>query len=463
MADVIVDVIVVTEGDNVLHIPISNLPVKVDMKYLLHILSLHKRGNMEKVLEHICKIQHDTKEEIVSTLLDYMTSCNIYELCAKYKNGSLKYKLPWDLRNPLSISNISIIYPHPQIVRDNLRIFASRMNNRFYKIPCASVFSAQYKNDLTDIVNVFSKIPEGVSIAGGSVASTLFDRCAHDMDQYEDIDLWITGPTRQIREQRLKTCLEWLGSEWIYSIRGPCITLISKSHTECPNIQVIYTNDTCVEDLVSRYDLPMVKCFYAEETLYATDELLIGRHNKHFILDVSVMTPKRWPKCCRYGGISYSILCSNDAQLHKSGVSDAYKDLWTRTDYGWFWTIPENMTNQKRRDYCRKLFPNTDDVYNKYYKVNTRESLERNMFLAQKALSSDHVSDDWKSLLQYVNYNIFWNKNNDHSGTPKHVSKKKKDENDDYEQVLSLPSDGYDKVLSIPDPFDDVEIFEKEK
>ena len=242
----------------------------------------------------------------------------------------------------------------------------------------------------------FNDMPNHVVLAGGSVASMLFHRMREDKDPGEDVDLWITGPTVFERLQAFKECLKWLGPDHIYTLRGSCMTLVSKSIKNAPNIQVIYTKFCDPAQLVSSFDMPMVRAYVDNtETCYFTTEMLFGIANKEFYIDCQEMTTSRWPKLYRYPGATFHIV-NCDSKI-EGEFKNSPAVFWTPTDYGYKFTV-EQMTPGERREFCEEHFYRMDDVYEKYYHYNSDLTEDRNSYFALKILNAEYASSSWRIL-----------------------------------------------------------------
>lgn len=256
----------------------------------------------------------------------------------------------------------------------------------------------------------WGNMPDGVVLAGGVVAGMLLGRKPEDIDAFEDLDFWITGPTPHARKAATRKCFEWLGKEYIYTRREACITLIHKTNPNCPNIQVIYTDFIHPAQLVSSFDLPMVRCYIDKSgQVFGTVELCCGIVSGEFIIDYSEMSIFRWSKLYRYSGMTYHIINCPDTKDYIFTSDNHPGDTlqpenirgWVKTEYGFKITIPENMSIHDRRSLCYMSFDSMDEVYEKYYYYIPSLSERRNLHLAKKVLSADRSSPVWDELVLF--------------------------------------------------------------
>ena len=341
------------------------------------------------------------------------------QLQNKYKEADIHYinkrlTIYGDHKNADNVLNERCTFDNPGWLFGNL---CDQFLDRCGRLPVGSTtcYPIDINKNLAELRHVsginFKKLPKGVCIAGGYMASVVFGRTPEDRDPSEDIDLWITGPTEKERKFNLETCLEWLGDGWIYSQRRSALTLINTQLPNCPNIQVMYSNFVHPGQLIASFDLPMVKVYYDGSEVVMTRELLAGLKAKEFIIQTSVMTSVRWVKLHRYPGITYHIIVDakdkNNTHVFEKDFNLSAKDIWCATPYGYTFQVPKELGREDRYKLCLELFKETKNVYDKYYKFDRNFSLEHNLVLAKKALNADDCSY-WNPASSFANYDVNW-------------------------------------------------------
>lgn len=257
-----------------------------------------------------------------------------------------------------------------------------------------------FKHLLSETSIDFRNMPTNVVIAGGSVGSFLFKHFNHD--DYEDIDLWITGSSEKLRKEALEKCLEWVHSyiesgvfeKIIYTINRS-VTTLSFTNNNNRHIQIVYTNYICPAHVIAQFDLPMIQCYFDGHRFYGTHELIHGLQTKTFELDCSIMKATRWPKIHRYNGVTFIF---RDWKFSARGIDwDNFKteECSSYDTMDLKYTVPQDMDIDDREDLCYRLYDRADEVYNKYYRYNKDLSLTRNRMLAKAILKAKHSTDDW--------------------------------------------------------------------
>ena len=227
---------------------------------------------------------------------------------------------------------------------------------------------------------IFDRInewPEGLVLAGGSVISCLYERKMSDIEDAEDLDFWITGPSKNIRRNTLKQAINFITENSktpvVYSMKGCTITMATPGDNR--NIQLVLTKMDKIYDLLNVFDLPQVRAGFDGKTMY------IGIHSYMFLkigilhVDLDKIKTNRFIKLLRFDTEKFKI-----NENHKNWV--IYKQYNTN-----------KACKEQRLKIFKSIDPKIADIYwNKYVRVYTSDK-NRMEFEVSKILGGDVISN----------------------------------------------------------------------
>lgn len=155
-------------------------------------------------------------------------------------------------------------------------------------------------------------------IGGGSILACILDKPIGN--EQSDIDFWLCGNKPPYDD--LKTFMQYISTKFkvpVYiSINHSVITLVIPGYKR--NIQILFSNGANMEQIVSSFDLPYIKCFYDGNKVYSDIEFIYSLITQSSEL-YTVVSHKRMYKMYhkgyhnRGGGIKYFSCYEDDCQV----------------------------------------------------------------------------------------------------------------------------------------------------
>ena len=158
---------------------------------------------------------------------------------------------------------------------DNPKLISPYHNMKYIEDTVAWKAKDVFLKRLNDVLKNPEQIPwdKGVLLAGGALIGCIQQE--KGVEKGSDIDLWIYGSKYRETKEALSAIIKYIQNNYtnpVFVINKSVITIIA--HDMPHNIQIVYTTYEFPEDVVSRFDLDYLHCYYNGTDVYSSPECL---------------------------------------------------------------------------------------------------------------------------------------------------------------------------------------------
>ena len=232
--------------------------------------------------------------------------------------------------------------------------------------------------------------PEGLILSGGACATCISERDMSTLEDCEDIDLWIVGPTEEVRKDRFQKSLAFLTKDVkgpiVYSTRYSAVTIIIQGKSN-RNIQLIYSDKKHPSSIILSFDLYHVMCYYAGGNIKISPLCNLAIFHHLTGINAETIKSNRLYKLLRY-------------EVEFDEEETTFKSL--RNRYKW-----KDCTNYTELWDMLLTLPIVQASQQKYVRIEEGLNVDRMVFLVRQILQGEIITTDSAELCKEFHFPTF--------------------------------------------------------